>query len=438
MMRKAVSREVFLFLCLMMPLRADQQPGSKATPVPDQVWQKPFVVSPDWLGRIPPTGSVNVPEFSETLYPGEKLALALGTNGPDHERLLEGASVNVQVSLAGHAVYSESKLTQKGSRPIKAEGSDFALAVLKAGGIAMKDQAGLEKAMAGQTLAVFQTEWAAPSADNDEDALLTVTLNGKLSGTSLEPIHIKLRPTASWLKDTPGTLEEFGKYLNRYHDNLPPGQLLLLLKTAEAKGGLNSASALSFFSMAFRERPEDRSAAIAAFPSLDPKMKLAVAVAFRLGGLDISGFLPGLPANVTDSLKNAEALKDPRTSMSYSDPISVDVVRGIGTTMDECWGGWMATGDKSYLRALVGLLSGAPDYPVLENWVKTKGGVKGLNASVARGLAYQTAGWSIGAFERADPHVADWIAYWSADPGFPQPLVSELASIPVNPAFRHN
>ena len=98
----------------------------------------------------------------------------------------------------------------------------------------------------------------------------------------------------------------------------------------------------------------------------------------------------------------------------------------------------MASADESYLRALVDLLGGGADYPVLQNWIQTRGGVKGLNASVARGLAYQTAGWSIGAFEKADPHVDDWIQYWKDDPTFPLGLRKQLDSLYSNPAFRQN
>jgi hypothetical protein len=65
--------------------------------------------------------------------------------------------------------------------------------------------------------------------------------------------------------------------------------------------------------------------------------------------------------------------------------------------------GFLGVGSR-YLRALVGLLDGAEDFPTLQSWVKAKGGVKGLNAQVARGLAYQIAGWSIGSFQRTSSH----------------------------------
>ena len=96
----------------------------------------------------------------------------------------------------------------------------------------------------------------------------------------------------------------------------------------------------------------------------------------------------------------------------------------------------MATGDPSYLRALVGLLDGAADFPTYQSWVRAKGGVKGLNAQVARGLAYQIAGWSIGSFQRTDPHASDWLLFWQHDAAFPSGLRKEIASLAANPAFQ--
>jgi hypothetical protein len=261
-------------------------------------------------------------------------------------------------------------------------------------------------------------------------------LGGTAAAVVLEPIKIKIRPSSDWLTGPPVGVDDFEHYLNRYHDNLPPGRLLHLLKSAVAAGVLKTPSILSFFAYSFQDREDAREAASALFPSLDPKMKLAVAISFRLGGLDTSAFTPGLSADMAETLKSIEQLKDPRKSMNYQDPISIDTVRGLGATMDECWGGWMATGDRTFLRALVALLGNAPDFPVFQSWVKNRGGEKGLNASVARGLAYQIAGWSIGAFQRADPHVSDWIIYWKADPDFPPDLRRELASVLTNPAFR--
>jgi hypothetical protein len=288
------------------------------------------------------------------------------------------------------------------------------------------------------TFAIFASTWTTPAVDREEGLQISATLTGKDAATTIEPVRVKIRPTADWMTEPATNLEGVGKYLNRYHDNLSPGRLLSLLKNVSDLGDLNNPSVLSFFAVAFRERAGAKDAAVAMFPTLDPKTQMAVALAFRFAGLDINGFLEKLPTPMAASLSTLVPLKDPRKAMVYRDPITVDVVRGIGSTMDECWGCWMATGDESYLRALVDLLGGSTDYPALQAWTRARGGVKGLNASVARGLAYQTAGWSIGAFQKADPRVADWLLYWNGDPTFPPGLRKELDVLYSNPAFRQN
>jgi hypothetical protein len=156
----------------------------------------------------------------------------------------------------------------------------------------------------------------------------------------------------------------------------------------------------------------------------------------RSGGGDVGGFAQSLPAQAQAALRSVQPLPDPRQAMAIRDPVSPETVHALGTSMDLCWGAWMATGDPGYLRAIADLLGGAGDLPAFEAWKAAKGGEKGLSVRVVRGMFYQIAGWSIGSFERSDPRVADWIRYWRNDPSFPQPLRKELASLPANPAFR--
>jgi hypothetical protein len=396
------------------------------------------MISGDWMEHSPPSKRVNAPEFLDLLYPGQKLVLAILAEGADRDKILQGVGLSVAVKADSGRFHDEEALKPLGLRKIKAEGADLALITLRAGGISLNDQSALENSTSMVTFATFESIWTTPVVDREEGLQISATLTGKGTATTLEPVRVKIRPTAAWMKEPAASMEDVGKYLNRYHDNLSPGRLLSLLKNVSDMGGLDNLSALSFFAAAFRERAGARDAAVAMFPTLDQNTQAAVALAFRFAGLDISRFEKKLPAPLAASFSTFPPLKDPRKAMVYRDPVTVDVVRGIGSTMDECWGCWMATGDESYLRALVDLLGGAADYPVLQAWMKTRGGVKGLNASVARGLAYQTAGWSIGAFQKADPRVADWLLYWNGDPTFPSGLRKELDGLYTNPAFRQN
>ena len=432
---------VFFWLCITLTLRAEVQATSN-NGTPSRILSKILIMSPDWLGKVPPSSRLNAPEFLESLYPGQRIALALAAVGPERESLFSRVKLGVKFSAGTHGTVEERDLYPVAIRQIKAQGADVAMLVLKAGGISRTDQARLESATSLVTFAFFQPAWKAPLVDQAESAQIVATISGSQPGSILEPVVIKVRPTSDWLGDPRVSIQEFGQYMNRYHQNIPPGRLLLLLESAKDDGDLGVPSILGFFAVAFRDQDAARSSAIAFFPSLDPKTQLALATVFRFGGQDIHEFLPvllpKLPANIAAYLEGIKPLKDPRESLVIQDPVSMDAVRGIGATMDECWGGWMAKGDRSYLRALVGLLEGAPDYPEYLAWRKARTGAQGMNARVARGLAYQIAGWSIGAFQRADPLVSDWILYWENDPNFPQMLRRELANLPGNPAFRRN
>ena len=428
---------LLLVLGLSFSLRAEVQ-TVKDHPVPNRIRPTLLVLSQGWSAQIPPTGSVNAPEFLTTAYPGQKFALGLLAEGPDRDNLFDGVTLQVRVTSANHDVVEVHDLKPQGIRRIKAEGADVALSILRAGGIADKNQSSLVKATTLVTLAVFQSDWVAPSVDQAAEIEISATISGGASAGAIDPVTVKVRPLADWLKDPLPTLPEAGQYMNRYHEDLPPGRLLTLLEAMAKAGGLKSPAVFSFFAISYQSDVAARDAAIAAFPNLEPPVQSALMFVFRIGGLDISGLNSKLPAPTIAALQSIDPLSDPRELPHFQDPVPVEAVQAIGTTMDRCWGGWMATGDQSYLRALTGLLAGAPDLPAFQTWTKERGGVKGLNAHVARGLAYQIAGWSLGSFQRTDPHVSDWLIYWQQDPDFADALRKEIALLPTNPAFRRN
>jgi hypothetical protein len=428
---------LLLLLGLSLSLRAEVQ-VVKDNPTPNRIRPTLLVLSQGWSAQIPPTGSANAPEFLTTAYPGQKFALGLLAEGPDRDNLFNGVTLQVRLTSTTTGAVEVHDLKPVALRRIKAEGADQALSVLRAGGIAEKDQNFLERTTALVTLAVFQSDWAAPSVDHDEDLQITATISGGASAAALDPVTLNVRPIADWLKDPVPSLQASSQYLNRYHEDLPPGRLLTLLEAIAKVGGLKSPAAFSFFAISYKENAAARNAAIAAFPTLEPQAQSALMFVFRIGGQDIGGLKSKLPAETIAALQAIEPLSDPRELPHFQDPVPVEAVQGIGATMDRCWGGWMATGDQSYLRALTGLLAGAPDFPAFQTWTKEHGGVKGLNSHVAQGLAYQIAGWSIGSFQRTDPHVSDWLNFWEQDPDFPAVLRQEIASLPTNPAFRRN
>lgn len=404
--------------------RADVQRVA-GSPAPDRIQPHLVVLSGDWLGRLPPTGAVNAPDFLATVSPRQHIALGLLAEGPHRREQL--AHLRIRVQFAGTGA---TELTPTAVRDLKAEGADAVLAALRAAGIAEKDRAQLEQATSVVTLAVFQPAWSAPEAGTAE---IAATVEGASPAPALAPVTLTVRPDAAWLQDAPMDRPTLGRFMTRYHAGLAPGQALLLFRSVVADGTLNAGPAEAYFATVYRENRDARAAAVRLCPRLDVPSQRALAWILRRAGVDERTLSPALaPA----ALRTVAALGDPRALPTFHDPVSVDAVREIGTQMDRCWAGWMATGDVSYLRPLVTLLDHAADYPSLVAWQQAHGGVKGLNAKVARGLAYQIAGWSIASFQRSDPLVADWLQYWAQDPGMSATVRREILALPTNPAFR--
>jgi hypothetical protein len=395
-----------------------------------------WVLSANWADHLPPTGSVNLPERVTSVCPGQKIVLAIVAQENDRRNLFTGPTLNARLESNGAAIDSLG-LRPLAIRQIKAEGADMMVISLEAAGISENNISKLEVATAQKTLAAFQLDWTAPEVDHATDVQISVTMAGeKAAGPVLAPIQIKIRPWADWAREPATGRAALDARMTRYHDNLQPGLLLPLLEAAAHQGGLRSPAADEFFALAFKENPAARNAAWGMLPSLDSQSQRALLFVLRLGGEDISAALPLLPSEDQASLARIEPLQDARAFPSLQDPVSVESVHNIGSSMDRCWGAWMATGDPGYLRALVNLLGGAPDYPEFLSWQKVKGGAKGLNARVANGLAYQIAGWSLRSFKHTDPHVSDWLTFWENDPTVPLNIRKQISSLSTNPAFR--
>ncbi len=392
-----------------------------------------WVLSPDWAGRLPPQGSVNAPEaVGEALTPGQGLALALVAQGADRAALLKNRTLDIRIESAGRTAEFRG-LAPESVRPIKAEGADLALLALDAGGVSEADRAKVARGTTLVSFAIFHPPWTAPDAA--QPAVVTITCSTP-GGPDLQPVHLVIRPWSDWAKQEDPDKDTLGAALRGYHDNFPPGLLLSMLRGAIKQGALASPAVQTYFIFAFKAQPGAQKAAFDLLPTLDPRTQAIVLLVLRRGGADISGHLEPLSAQARNALSAIEPLENPARLPAFKDPVSVPAVSGIGPALDQCWGAWMATGDSQYLRAIVDELGGAADYPALQAWEQAKGGAKGLNASVARGLAYQVAGWSLTSFQRTDPHVSDWLLYWEKDPSVPQAVRDQIAALPTNPAFR--
>ena len=406
-----------------------------SVPAPNQIRPELVVLSPDWTARIPPSGRVNPPDFCTSLYSGQKVALGLLAQGPDRDQLLKTATLDASYSSGGAVVGKRTGLKPVAIRQIKAEGADVSLMVLKAGGLSAADVEKMAQATSLTSLAVFVPDWTLPTAEGATEIVISTHVSGTVIPVTMEPARLKIRTLNEWLAG-PTSVNEISTRMQRCCGDLPPGQLVSWLATATKIPKLDSTPLPAFFALTFKTNVAAREAAVAAYPTLETESQIVLLWMLRLGGLELTTLFPSLSAETVAQFKTVKPLADPRHLPSFKDPVDLQEMSRIGVPMDQCWASWTATGDPTYLRALVDLLASAPDFPIFESWQKTRGGAKGLNAQVANGLRYQIAGWSIGSFQRTDPRVADWLLYWQDDPSVPETIRREIASLPSNPAFQ--
>jgi len=403
-------RRLAVCLALTLPIVA-QVPTGEQPKRPARIREEISVIPSGWSTRIPGRGAVSAPGRLQALAPGQRIAFAVAAEGEGRGRLLEGRTLTLRISSSA-GTQERTALKPVAIRDIKAAGSDLLLHVLKAGRLSPEDMAKAQAATTMVTLAVFEPAWTAPSVIKEEQIQIRAELSGVATASpTLKQATLRLRPWADWRKDPEPAPAELQALLQGFHEAPQPGRLLPMLEGMAGSGGLESASVAAFFAAAFREHPDARQAALAVLPTLDPQHQRALLAVMR-------------------------PLGDPRGFRPFVDPVTPDALGNIGVPMDQCWGAWMATGDPSYVRALVALLKGAPDFPVYQTWLKTRAGAQGLNAKVANGLAYQIAGWSLASFQRTDPRVSDWLAAWQDDPTLAQEIRKQIASLPTNPALR--
>ena len=311
----------------------------KESKVPNQIQPGVIIVPAIWTDRIPPYGRVNAPEPLTTVYPGQKIAVSFLATGPDREILLKGLIIQVRISARAKTVFEQNEVKAKTIRPIKPEGDDMTLAILNAGGISTKDRAGLESATSMVSVAFYPLDWTPPSAEQGENIQIAVTVSNNPTAMVFGPLSITIRPSEDWLRGPSRSEADIGQYLNRYHADLPPGQLIVLLKGIVAENGFQATPVLGFFGITYRENAAARNAAVALFPALDPKTQFALATAFCLAGQDTAPFLPAFSAEAKAVLNVIKPLKDPRDFNRFKDPVAPDEIGRQATMMDVCWGG---------------------------------------------------------------------------------------------------
>ncbi len=410
-----VARIVVVAVCLVTVSQGRTGFAAAATPA-----ARVHLVNARWPALIPPTGAVNPTPALAVVASGQRIALTVLTSdatveAPTFIVTVEGTSQRWEIPHARRTA----------ARQLKAQGLDAAVGALRAGGVGEKELQALTTGASATTLHLFAAaEWTIPEVA-DGTVLRVAAHNGGGRG-EIEPARVTVRSNETLLRE-PGA--ELDIKTPRFHaETLSAQRIAWWLATDDR--GRRTPPLQGYFVAAAQADTGLAETAVWLFPSLNPKEQRDVAALLASAGRDVARLLPGA------SVDAVTPPDDPRRFPALADPVRPESIQPLAHQMDRCWGAWMATGDRTYLWALVEHLVHAADHEPYQRWAETKGGAAGLNAPVARGLLYHIAGWSLGSFLRTDPLVADWLGYWQQDPAVAPRIREQLASLATNPAFR--
>ena len=207
---------------------------------------------------------------------------------------------------------------------------------------------------------------------------------------------------------------------------LPALQFVVADQTQHSREGQLEMLA-AFLSAATNADPvaaQDFRTRIASQPPLIRALGLLV---LRSAGYDITSVLTTLSAEEQQKFLSLTPLQD---------PYDLAPTRELFQHLDMLWAVFGATGQFKPVNTVAGALGWRADYEDFDKLRKTPNHPSTLTPSVARGVTYTAAGWSLWSFQRNDPLVADYIDYMLALSDTPGAVKSELAGLSTNPAFK--
>jgi hypothetical protein len=226
--------------------------------------------------------------------------------------------------------------------------------------------------------------------------------------------------------------QEMGAFLQTYYREPNPARLLPALQFEVADQTQHSREGqleilAAFLSAATNADPvaaQDFRTRLASQPPLIRALGLLV---LRSAGYDITSVLTTLSAEEQQKFLSLTPLQD---------PYDLAPTRELFQHLDMLWAVFGATGQFKPVNTVAGALGWRADYEDFDKLRKTPNHPSTLTPSIARGVTYTAAGWSLWSFQRNDPLVADYIDYMLASSDTPEAVKSELAGLSTNPAFK--
>jgi len=381
------------------------------------------VVQTQWPNTL---DLVNAPQNITLLNPGACIRVGVVATGDNRDSYLEKTKLSFSVTYAGqkqeHALAPMAQY-----KKIKPEGGDFVTQVLAAADIK-------NPLLTMASMGVSADHWCAPVDASDGKATVDAEVETPSGHQTLKPATIQIESFETGSKKAFKDTQEMSTFLMAYYRQQNPARLLPAMLSAIEYQTANPKSdsienTAAFLSAALKTDPiaaQDFLARIATQPPLPRGLGLDI---LRSSGYDISTVVKTLSP---DDQKKIESMP------TLADPYDLSPNRTLFHHLDLMWSTFGATGQFKPIRTIASTLAWRSDYDDFNKLRKSGTHISELTPSIARGLAYMAAGWSMSSFQRTDPLVADYIEYMLASPEIPDSVKTELKGLSTNPAFKQN
>jgi hypothetical protein len=369
---------------------------------------------------------VNAPQNITLLNPGACIRVGVVATGDNRDSYLGKTKLSFRVTYAGqkqeHPLASLAQF-----KKIKPEGGDFVTQVLAAADIK-------NPLLTMASMGVSADKWCVPVDASDGKAAVEAEVETPSGHKTFKPATIQIESFETGSKKAFKDTQEMSTFLMAYYRQPNPARLLPAMLSAIEYQTANPKSdsienTAAFLSAALKTDPiaaQDFLARIATQPPLPRGFGLDILRSF---GYDISTVVKTLSP---DDQKKIESMP------TLADPYDLSPNRTLFHHLDLMWSTFGATGQFKPIRTIASTLAWRSDYEEFDKMRKSGTHISELTPSIARGLAYMAAGWSMDSFQRNDPLVADYIEYMLASPEIPDSVKTELKGLSTNPAFKQN
>jgi hypothetical protein len=251
---------------------------------------------------------------------------------------------------------------------------------------------------------------------------------------TLTPAAVQIESFATGSKKKFKSVEDFGNFIESYYRQPNPASLVPALQfvveaqTANPNSDL-IGNASAFLSAALKADPFAAKDFLARMASQAPLTRGLGLIVLRAAGYDISSVVKTLDAEEQKKFESIPALPD---------PYDLAPTRELFGHLDLMWSTFGATGQLEPVKTIASTLAWGADYDDFDKMRKSGTHPSEITPSLARGLAYMAAGWSMGSFQKNDPLVADYIEYILASADTPAAVKTELKGLSTNPAFKRD